>query len=151
MAGAAEPADRIETRGTVYVGNPFNLPRRPAATAGVADTGADPELRRGLPCCPGVVRARVRVVLDPRGVTPTPGEILVAARTDPGWVMLFPAAVGLLVEHGSLLSHSAIVSRELGLPSIVAVPGLTAWLKTGDLVEMDGAAGTVRRLEIAAA
>ena len=150
-AGAAEPADRIETRGTVYVGNPFNLPRRPAATAGVADTGADPELRRGLPCCPGVVRARVRVVLDPRGVTPTPGEILVAARTDPGWVMLFPAAVGLLVEHGSLLSHSAIVSRELGLPSIVAVPGLTAWLKTGDLVEMDGAAGTVRRLEIAAA
>jgi pyruvate,water dikinase len=87
------------------------------------------------------------VVLDPRGVSPTPGEILVAARTDPGWVMLFPAAAGLLVEHGSLLSHSAIVSRELGLPSIVAIPGLTSWLRSGDLVEFDGAAGTVRRLE----
>ena len=77
------------------------------------------------------------------------GEILVAARTDSGWVMLFPAAVGLLVEHGSLLSHSAIVSRELGLPSIVSIPGLTAWLRTGDLVEFDGAAGAVRRLESA--
>ncbi len=146
-AAAPEPADRIETRGAVYVGNPFNAPR-PATPAQPA-IGTDPELRRGLPCCPGVVRARVRVVLDPRGVSPSPGEILVAARTDPGWVMLFPAAVGLLVEHGSLLSHSAIVSRELGLPSIVSIPGLTAWLRSGDLVELDGAAGTIRRLETA--
>lgn len=147
-AAAPEPADRIETRGAVYVGNPFNSPRRSAAPS-PASADRDPELRRGLPCCPGLVRARVRVVLDPRGVSPTPGEILVAARTDPGWVMLFPAAVGLLVEHGSLLSHSAIVSRELGLPSIVSIPGLTAWLRTGDLVELDGAAGTIRRLESA--
>ncbi len=141
---APEPADRIETRGAVYIGNPFNTPRRASSAPSHGD---DPELRRGLPCCPGVVRARVRVVLDPRGVTPTPGEILVAARTDPGWVMLFPAAAGLLVEHGSLLSHSAIVSRELGLPSIVSIPGLTGWLRTGDLVELDGAAGTIRRIE----
>jgi hypothetical protein len=60
---------------------------------------------------------------------------------------LFAQPAGLLVEHGSLLSHSAIVSRELGLPSIVAIPGLTSWLRSGDLVEFDGAAGTVRRLE----
>jgi pyruvate,water dikinase len=145
-AAAPEPSDRIETRGAVYVGNPFNSPRRPASSSSDA-TATDPELRRGLPCCPGIVRARVRVVLDPRGVSLTPGEILVASRTDPGWVMLFPAAAGLLVEHGSLLSHSAIVSRELGLPSIVSIPGLTTWLRTGDLVELDGAAGTIRRLE----
>ncbi len=148
-AAAPEPADRIETRGVVYVGNPFTSPPRRATASVAPSADADPELRRGLPCCPGVVRARVRVVLDPRGVSPTPGEILVAARTDPGWVMLFPAAVGLLVEHGSLLSHSAIVSRELGLPSIVSIPGLTTWLRTGDLVEFDGAAGTVRRFEVA--
>jgi pyruvate,water dikinase len=146
FAAAPAPADRIETRGVVHVGNPFTAPRR-VSTGASAGADQDPELRRGLPCCPGVVRARVRVVLDPRGVSPTPGEILVAARTDPGWVMLFPAAAGLLVEHGSLLSHSAIVSRELGLPSIVAIPGLTSWLRSGDLVEFDGAAGTVRRLE----
>ncbi len=145
-AAAPEPSGRVETRGTVYVGNPFSAPQRRAS---VSSTDADPNLRRGLPCCPGLVRARARVVLDPRGAAPAPGEVLVAARTDPGWVMLFPAAAGLLVEHGSLLSHSAIVSRELGLPSVVAVPGLTAWLCTGDLVELDGATGIVRRLETA--
>lgn len=80
------------------------------------------------------------------GVT-TPLTFSFARQTDPGWVVLFPAAAGLLVERGSLLSHSAIVSRELRLPCIVSLPGISGTLKTGDLVEMDGAAGTVRILE----
>ncbi|MEP7347600.1 MAG: PEP-utilizing enzyme, partial [Gemmatimonadaceae bacterium] len=102
--------------------------------------------RRGIGCYPGVVRGAVRVVRDPRGAILEPGEILVAERTDPGWVMLFPAASGLLVERGSLLSHSAIVARELGLPAVVSVAGLTAWLETGDVVEFDGKTGTIVRL-----
>jgi pyruvate,water dikinase len=61
--------------------------------------------------------------------------------------MLFPSAAGLLVERGSLLSHSAIVSRELGIPSVVGVAELTTWLRTGDVVELDGRTGTVRLLE----
>jgi pyruvate,water dikinase len=60
--------------------------------------------------------------------------------------MLFPAAAGLLVEHGSLLSHSAIVARELGIPTVVSVADVTRWLKDGDRVEFDGASGVVRRL-----
>jgi rifampicin phosphotransferase len=92
------------------------------------------------------VRGRVRVVRDPRGALLEPGEILVAERTDPGWVMLFPAASALLVERGSLLSHSAIVARELGIPAVVSIEGLTSWLETGDEVEMDGRTGEVRRL-----
>jgi len=75
----------------------------------------------------------------------------VAERTDPGWVMLFAAAAGLIVERGSLLSHSAIVSREIGIPSVVSVPGVTHWLRDGDLVEIDGSKGTVRRLQSEAA
>jgi len=74
------------------------------------------------------------------------GSILVAERTDPGWVLLFPAAASRIVEQGSLLSHSAIVSRELGIPSVVSVPGVTKWLRNGDLIEIDGGKGTVRRL-----
>jgi pyruvate,water dikinase len=61
--------------------------------------------------------------------------------------MLFPSASGLLVERGSLLSHSAIVSRELGIPSIVSIPGLMHWLHDGDAVEMDGATGIIRKLQ----
>ena len=70
----------------------------------------------------------------------------VAERTDPGWVMIFPSAAGLLVERGSLLSHSAIVARELGLPAIVSLAGVTQWLRDGDRVQMDGSSGVVIRL-----
>ncbi|RYG31201.1 phosphoenolpyruvate synthase, partial [bacterium] len=132
------PPDRFQTRGPINRHERFESSRAPdTAESSLTGSGA----------CPGRVTGRVRVVLDPRGARLEPGEILVARQTDPGWVVLFPAAAGLLVERGSLLSHSAIVSRELRLPCIVSLPGITTTLKTGDLVEMDGAAGTVRILE----
>ena len=74
------------------------------------------------------------------------GEILVAEYTDPGWIMLFPAASGILVERGSLLSHSAIVSRELGIPAVVGITGLLNSLNDGDEVELDGTTGKVKKL-----
>jgi rifampicin phosphotransferase len=133
------PADRFETVGLVHRGNDFQPAVAPGAPAGIRLTG--------LGCCPGIVRGPVRVVRDPRTATLHRGEILVAQRTDPGWVMIFPAAAGLLVEHGSLLSHSAIVARELGLPAIVSLAGLTGWLADGDWVEMDGSIGTVVKVD----
>jgi pyruvate,water dikinase len=132
------PPDRFQTRGPVSRHDHFDS-TRPPETVESSLTGSG--------ACPGRVTGRVRVVLDPRGARLEPGEILVARQTDPGWVVLFPAAAGLLVERGSLLSHSAIVSRELRLPCIVSLPGITTTLKTGDLVEMDGASGTVRILD----
>ena len=50
------------------------------------------------------------------------------------------------MEHGSLLSHSAIVAREVGLPAIVALSGVTDWLKNGEWVEMDGSTGLVTKI-----
>ena len=61
--------------------------------------------------------------------------------------MLFPSAAGLLVERGSLLSHSAIVAREMGIPAVVALTGVTRWLKDGDWVELDGRTGLVTRIQ----
>src|SRR5258707_14080137 len=110
----------------------------------------DGEAHQGIGCCPGIVRGPVRIIIDPQQVEIRAGEILVAQRTDPGWIMLFPAAAGVLVERGSLLSHSAIVARELGIPAIVALAGATTWLRTGDTVEMDGGAGTVVKLAVPA-
>ena len=99
---------------------------------------------KGIGCCPGVVKARVQVVHHPSEVADLNGDILVTASTDPGWVTLFPNAGGILVERGSLLSHSAIVSRELGKPCIVGISNLLNQLKTGDWVEMDGSTGNVQ-------
>jgi rifampicin phosphotransferase len=101
---------------------------------------------QGIGCCPGIVRARVQVITDPRQATLQSGCILVAERTDPGWIMLFPAAAGLLVERGSLLSHSAIVAREMGIPAIVSIPHITQVLKTDDWVEMNGSTGLIKRI-----
>ena len=131
------PPDRFETCGAVHAGN------RPQVSVPQSE-GADS--LKGIACCPGIVTAQVRVVTDPRGVQLNGGEILVAQRTDPGWIMLFPACAGLLVERGSLLSHSAVVARELCIPAIVSMPGLMHWLKDGDWVRMDGASGIAQKI-----
>ena len=115
---------------------------RPAQAA-APETG---DARTGLGCSPGIVRGPVRIVADPRTVDLARRAVLVAEHTDPGWIMVFPSALGVLVERGSLLSHAAIVARELGIPAVVSVPGLTRWLRDGDWVEMDGATGTIRRV-----
>ncbi|VAW80801.1 Pyruvate-utilizing enzyme, similar to phosphoenolpyruvate synthase [hydrothermal vent metagenome] len=141
------PADRFETRGIVNWGNDFK-----SNTTGVLTDGtnaldeSDPNIRKGIACCAGIVTGKVRVVTDPRHAEMRAGEILVAEQTDPGWIMLFSAASGILVERGSLLSHSAIVSREMGIPSIVSIPGITKWLNTGDEVELNGTTGVVRKI-----
>ena len=87
------------------------------------------------------------MVADPTCTENLAGNILVALRTDPGWAPLFPVCKGVLVERGSILSHAAIVTRELGIPCIVGIAGLTERLRDGDSIEMDPAAGTVVRLE----
>ncbi len=104
------------------------------------------ERRTGLACCRGRVTASVRVVSDPRVEALEPGEILVARHTDPGWIAVFANAAGVIAERGSLLSHSAIVAREMGVPCVVGLKGATAWLQTGDTVLLDGADGSVTRI-----
>ena len=63
-------------------------------------------------------------------------KILVTKMTDPGWVFLLATAKGVISEKGSLLSHTAIISRELKIPSIVGVDNLMRILKTGDVLAM---------------
>jgi pyruvate,water dikinase len=130
------PDDRFETFGLAYHRNRFRG-HRPATGAAVEG------VLQGIGCCPGSVTGPVKVLRSPAEDARLSGEILVAERTDPGWVPLYPAISGLLIERGSILSHSAIVAREMGIPTIVGIPGLTAALETGDFVTMDGAAGTV--------
>jgi rifampicin phosphotransferase len=135
---APAPPDRFETRGPPAE---FVAALAPAA-------GPSGELR-GTGCSPGIVRAPVRVVRDPNHAGELAGHIMVAERTDPGWTLLFPAVEGILVQRGSLLSHSAIVARELALPCVVGIAGLMDTLRDGEMVEMDGTAGTIRRLDVA--
>jgi rifampicin phosphotransferase len=135
-----QPADHFDTYGMVYAGNSFR-----AVQASGEDTGD----LKGIGCCPGEVTAPVRIVRSPRDDLNLNGCILVAGRTDPGWVPLYPAVRGILIERGSILSHSAIVAREMGIPAIVGIQGLLDTLTDGEIVTMNGQAGTVCRLAAA--
>ena len=102
---------------------------------------------QGIGCSPGRVKGQVLVVDDVQAIESAQGKIMVTRMTDPGWVYLLTQAQGVIAEQGSLLSHTAIISRELGIPSVVNVRGATQLLKSGDWIEMDGLSGQVTILE----
>ena len=69
-----------------------------------------------------------------------------APLTDPSWTPLFVPVEAVVVDVGGQMSHAVIVSRELGLPCVVAATGATTTILDGTLIEVDGAAGTIRIL-----
>lgn len=102
----------------------------------------------GHPVSPGRARGRVRVIRTlAELVELEAGEILVTRGADPGWTPLFGKIAGLVMESGGQLSHGSVVAREYGLPAVVGVVDATAALRDGDLVLVDGEAGTVDLLE----
>jgi phosphohistidine swiveling domain-containing protein len=119
----------------------------PKGLINLAATSAQAEKEgelHGLPCSAGIVRAPVRVITYSDELRSLDGAILATYATDPGFVVLFASASGILTERGSLLSHAAIVSREMGIPCIVGIEGLMQRLKDGDIIEMNGSTGELR-------
>ena len=125
-------------------------PDRPSGTFETyALTGAGQVLATGRAVGEKIASGAVRLIADARELSAfQPGEVLVARHTDPGWVQHFVNAAAVVVERGSVLSHSAIVSRELGIPCVVALADACTWLSSGDLVEVDGSTGVVRRIDV---
>ena len=99
---------------------------------------------KGIGCSAGIVQGKVRIVHSPESIKHLDGAILVTMSTDPGWVTLFPTCSAILAERGSLLSHSAIVSRELGIPCIVGIKDLLHTLRDGMEIEMNGSTGIIK-------
>jgi pyruvate,water dikinase len=84
------------------------------------------------------------VIFDPEEADALePGEILVAPYTDVGWTPLFLSSSAVVMSLGGPLSHSCIVAREYGIPTVVAVRDATEEIATGDLVTVDGDRGVV--------
>lgn len=98
---------------------------------------------KGLGASAGIVIGRARVIRNPEVEMLEPGEILVADRTDPGWIVHFASCKAIVVAHGSLLSHTAIVARELSIAAVVSCHGALETIQSGDLIEVNGSTGTV--------
>ena len=103
---------------------------------------------KGQGVSPGTIQAHALVLENPSEILGQElGEfILVTKNTDPAWVYIMSRSKGLISEKGSMLSHTAIIGRELGIPTIVGVKGATHQIKTGDLIKMDGTTGEVKVL-----
>jgi pyruvate,water dikinase len=100
---------------------------------------------KGLPGSAGVTRGTARVIhsLAEAGKL-QPGDVLVAIATEPPWTPLFATASAIVTDSGGVLSHSAVVAREYRIPAVVGTGNATTTFQDGQLIEVDGNAGTVR-------
>ena len=105
-----------------------------------------PDELYGTAASEGIITGEVLIIDNPDLSIDTTGKILVTKSTDPGWVFLIEKAAGIIAEKGSLLSHTAIITRELGKPSIVNVKDCTKILKTGENVQIDAINGIIKIL-----
>jgi len=122
---------------SAWTGQPVPEPDAPEALLGPIDR------LDGVGACAGLAEGRAVVVLDPATAEIEEGDILVAHTTDPAWVSLMFLAGALVVDIGGLMSHAAVVARELGIPCVMNTVFGTTAIRTGDQVVVDGAAGTV--------
>ncbi|CAA9442587.1 MAG: Phosphoenolpyruvate synthase [uncultured Rubrobacteraceae bacterium] len=114
---------------------------------GPPQPSGEPGVLRGNPGSPGVVQGRARVL---RSLSETDGlqegEVLVAETTAPAWTPLFATAAAVVTDTGGVLSHCAVVAREYRIPAVVGTGAATGTIRSGQTIEVDGDAGTVRIL-----
>lgn len=103
---------------------------------------------KGTPASAGVAEGIIKVV---SGYADAPNflddQILVAEMTEPTMVMMMNKAAAIVTNHGGITSHPAIVSRELGIPCVVATNTATTTLTDGMRVRVNGSTGEIFLLE----
>ena len=106
----------------------------------------DGALVAGTPASAGTYRGPVRVIRGPDDFHRVRrGDVLVCPTTAPSWSAILGQVGAVVTDHGGMLSHPAIVAREFGIPAIVGTTDGTSILADGDVVLVDGTAGTVSR------
>jgi len=112
-------------------------------SAPVSQQDATDELR-GIPSSPGRYSGTVRVIRDETEFAKLrPGDVLVAPATSPPWSVLFLQAGAVVTDSGGVLSHTAVIAREYGIPAVLATGEATSRLSDGDQVSVDGSTGVV--------
>jgi pyruvate,water dikinase len=111
------------------------------------NTIADVFTLQGIPCSGGVVEADCIHIADVQEGEFPLGKIIIANKAAPLWGHLLTGISGIILESGSILSHAALIARELGIPCIIGVKNASRTLKTGTKVFMDGSRGQIRVMD----
>jgi pyruvate,water dikinase len=155
--GVGDLADQVKQRKELWRGQlratpPQLLPkggwgdmfRRWMPAASEEQTG---DLIKGTGASAGTITAPARVLGGPQDFgSMQPGDVLVASITTPAWTSLFAMASGVVTDIGGPLSHSSIVAREYGIPAVLGTAVATRRIRSGQMIKVDGDAGTVRLL-----
>jgi pyruvate,water dikinase len=127
-------SEKIETNGIPYL-NPIHT-----NNSGISDK----KYLKGVGCSSGSTTGKARIIKDPNFEISTDNYILITRSTDPGWVFLMMRSKGIVVEKGSVLSHTAIIGRELGIPTIVGAEAATQIIPDNCNLQMNGRTGVVQ-------
>nr|WP_288824398.1 PEP/pyruvate-binding domain-containing protein [uncultured Clostridium sp.] len=125
---------------------PFKLPEKNEKTISHAPQKLKDGkiLLKGIGTSAGIVTAPACVLGSPADFESfEPGSVLVAVTTTPAWTPLFSSASAIITDIGGPLSHSSIVAREYGIPAVMATHTATRTIRSGQMVTVDGSAGTV--------
>ncbi|MEN9938027.1 MAG: hypothetical protein RLZZ387_4606 [Chloroflexota bacterium] len=146
--GARIPARKEQWQCSLTLTPPLMLPERSGWSrlfhGGEAERKGGKVVLRGVGTSGGLVTAPARVLFGAEEFgTLRPGEVLVAVTTTPAWTPLFAQAAAVVTDIGGPLSHSSIVAREYGIPAVMAARTATHAIHSGQLVTVDGNAGTV--------
>jgi rifampicin phosphotransferase len=155
---AGKLVDQVEQRKQLWRGQlratpPQLLPkggwgdmfRRWMPAASEEQTG---DLIKGTGASAGTITAPARVLGGPQDFGQMqPGDVLVASITTPAWTSLFAMASAVVTDIGGPLSHSSIVAREYGIPAVLGTAVATRRIRSGQMIKVDGDAGTVRLLD----
>jgi rifampicin phosphotransferase len=106
----------------------------------------DPHVLKGVAASPGIARGPARLLGEGDFSKMHPGDILICRSSNASWVPVFTIAAAVVTEVGGSLSHAAVVAREFGVPCVVATGVALSTLTDGEMIEVDGDAGVVRRL-----
>jgi pyruvate,water dikinase len=142
------PLRKAEWQVSLKITAPIMLPEKTGwnrfIQGGEAEKKNGKIVLKGVGTSSGTVTAPARVLLGPEDFEAMkPGEVLVAVTTTPAWTPLFAMASAVVTDIGGPLSHSSIVAREYGIPAVMAARGATRHIQSGQLVTVDGSAGTV--------
>jgi pyruvate,water dikinase len=105
-------------------------------------------LLKGVAASKGIVKGRIRVLLNPNEVNKfQAGEILVLPSSSPLYTVAILKASAIITDIGGILSHAAIVARELGIPCVTGAGKATEILKDNMEITVDGEEGVVYGIE----
>ena len=150
LATEAHYGSPQDTEWAIAEGHQYLVQSRPITTldqqrsANPGPSSANRPLVQGLAASSGRASGAVRILDSAdQGDQLLAGEILVAKMTSPDWVPTMRRASALITDGGGVTCHAAIVSRELGVPCVVGARNATTILRTGEIITVDGAQGTV--------